>query len=313
MSVGFHALDVQFLTCNTSSVTIPTAMTIDWSQYPEEYWHCYITFVGSKAYNTDGILNDLTLEELRRHIVEPWLEGRPFNVGGTIVRSASEVSRIKVVQTAQVQSYYADEWEARRGIDTTVNLRMAPFWSENSTDHTNELLFSEKPVAPVDTAESEVELGKYNVAQICENGHVVIAWLDAAPESGRKFCETCGAQTIEACKNCDADIPGTLKDTVVLSYDRPSFCGECGASYPWMQSAIDELKSLTELAEGLKEEQRAQLRAAIDDLVVDTPRTKGAVAKVKLLAPKLGKEVWEAMRGILVDVATEAAKKEMGL
>jgi hypothetical protein len=156
-------------------------------------------------------------------------------------------------------------------------------------------------------------MGSYNVAQICTNGHVVIAWVDEAPESGRKFCETCGAPTITACPTCNANIPGTLKEVLLPDYDRPSFCGQCSAPYPWTQSAIDELKSLTELAEGLNENQRSQLSAAIDDLVVDTPRTQGAVAKLKLLTPKLGKEVWEAMRGILVDVASEAAKKGMGL
>ncbi len=156
-------------------------------------------------------------------------------------------------------------------------------------------------------------MGKYNVAQICENGHVVIAWVDAAPESGRKFCETCGAQTITACKKCEADIPGTLKDTMILSYDRPSFCGECSSPYPWTKAAKEAFEDLANLEESLNVKERAQLTAAFDDLIADTPRTQGAVAKVKLLLGKLGPEVGEGVRRILVDVATEGVKKQMGL
>jgi hypothetical protein len=160
-------------------------------------------------------------------------------------------------------------------------------------------------------------LGTYDVAQICENGHVITTSLRSSPEFGRKFCEKCGAPTLDACRECSApilgyyDVPGVI--SIGRHYDRPNFCRECGAPYPWMRSARDEWKSLAELVQGLTNHEREQLAAAVDDLVIDTPRTDGAVARVKLLAPKLGAEVWGAMKAILINVGTEAAKKGLGL
>ncbi len=157
--------------------------------------------------------------------------------------------------------------------------------------------------------------GTYDVAQICENGHVITDKLRTSPERAQKFCEDCGAATISACRNCNADIPGHHREPYVLTfgYGRPSFCRNCGLAYPWTQAALDDFKSLAELAEGLTPEQQKQLGAAIDDIVVDTPKTNGAIARIKLLAPKVAGEVWQAMRQIIVEVGTEAAKKQLGV
>lgn len=137
---------------------MPSAMSVDWGHLPEKFWHCYVKLVGSKAIYADGIANDLTLEQIRREVVEAWLAGRPFSVSGTVVRSASEVSRIKVVQTAYDQRHYADKWEAdmtARGVtDSRVNLRIIPFWPENSIDYTNEFLFGEALPVPATPPEA---------------------------------------------------------------------------------------------------------------------------------------------------------------
>jgi hypothetical protein len=141
--------------------------------------------------------------------------------------------------------------------------------------------------------------GSYDVAQICENGHVVTSYLQYAPQRSQKFCEKCGAATISACPGCAAAIPGdyTFPGTMSMeSYTRPSFCRGCGAAYPWTQRAVQEFKALAELAEELTPEQRLQLGAAIDDIVADTPRTSGAVARMKLLAPRVGNELWQNPR-----------------
>jgi len=66
-------------------------------------------------------------------------------------------------------------------------------------------------------------------------------------------------------------------------------------------------------AEGLSEEERKKLAASIDDLTSDTPRTRSAVQRVKQLLPKLGAAVSQAMKELLVSVATDAAKKALGL
>jgi hypothetical protein len=159
-------------------------------------------------------------------------------------------------------------------------------------------------------------MGTYNVAQICENGHVITAYFNSSPQHGKKFCDQCGAPTLSKCRHCNADIQGKYEAEgviVVGHYDAPRFCHDCGTAYPWMQSVMDSLNDLAELTEKLSPKERDQLRSAIDDLVRETPRTQAAIATLKLLAPKLGQEIWVGMRSILIEIATESVKKGLGL
>jgi len=173
--------------------------------------------------------------------------------------------------------------------------------------------------------DKDVGRGTYDIAELCENGHLISDTLTMElPQLGRRpqytgsFCERCGARTINACQVCGSQIRGRYiaeGEGITLSrgYRRPAFCAECGSPYPWTRTAVEEFKKLAELADDLTVEQREQLGAAIDDLVANTPGTNGAVARMKLLTPKVGTELWQAMRQILVDVASEAAKKQLGL
>jgi hypothetical protein len=70
---------------------------------------------------------------------------------------------------------------------------------------------------------------------------------------------------------------------------------------------------MAEEATELSEADRRELAASIDDLVRDTPRTGLAAQRFKRLASKLAKGTWEPMRAVIVSVATEAAKKSLGL
>jgi len=47
----------------------------------------------------------------------------------------------------------------------------------------------------------------------------------------------------------------------------------------------------------------------LDDLIVETPRTQLAAVRFKNLAAKAGRETAGALRSIIVDIASEAAKK----
>ena len=159
-------------------------------------------------------------------------------------------------------------------------------------------------------------MGTYDVAQICQNGHVITHRLRCYPEQGKNFCDWCGAPTLSQCPQCGADIPGQYEGEGLFSpawYMAPRFCRDCGKPYPWTQTRIEEAKKLTALAEKLSKEEREQLASDIDDLVCDTPRTQGAILRLKLLVPKLGGDVGGAMKAILINVATEAVKKELGI
>jgi len=106
---------------------------------PDRFWHCLVELPGRKRLS---VVNDLTFEALERTIIRPWHSGAPFTLAGTIVRS-DEVTRIRIVHTANAQQYYARQHNNRmesNGIaDLATNRRTLPF--SEGEDYTNELLF----------------------------------------------------------------------------------------------------------------------------------------------------------------------------
>lgn len=155
---------------------------------------------------------------------------------------------------------------------------------------------------------------EYDIALICLNGHVINSMLRASPEPGgtTKFCQECGSETVSTCPNCHTDIRGHELGTLVFYY-APKYCHNCGAPYFWTKKRIDALKQIASEEEKLSKEEREQLSLAIDDLIKDTPATDLAALRFKRLVAKISKEGWEAMKSILIDIATEAAKGKLGL
>jgi len=152
----------------------------------------------------------------------------------------------------------------------------------------------------------------YDIAQICVNGHVITRILKIAPEVSKKFCDKCGARTITACERCDADIRGVYHMGVAIggpSPPAPSFCHNCGAPYPWTESALEATRGLAQEVEGLTEEERSILEQSLDDIVADTPRTTLAAIRWKKILSKLGPEATGMFREILIGVVSETAKK----
>ncbi len=141
-------------------------MALDWSELPENYWHCYVRLKESKTNAVPlGVLNDLNIEQIVAQVVEPWREARPFNVGGIVVNSADEVAEIKVVRTPQSLEGCIRDFEYRmseKGRPGNVtDERLIPFW--DSDEYTNEFLYSEDgPGAPVPAADVAL------VRKICE-------------------------------------------------------------------------------------------------------------------------------------------------
>lgn len=131
------------------------------------------------------------------------------------------------------------------------------------------------------------------------------------PERMRKFCESCGAPTITACPLCHEPIPGFYRNSAVIGagYEAPAFCGDCGQPFPWTQHRLEAARELAGEAEHLSTEEKQQLADSLDDLTRDTPRTQVAAGRFKRLVAKAGVETGNALRAVLVDVMSEAAKK----
>ena len=160
---------------------------------------------------------------------------------------------------------------------------------------------------------ARVERDGYYTALVCPNGHVTSSMLELSPEDDQPFCSECGQGTIRVCPSCGAQIHGSPGDTVVWSYNPPKYCHACGAPYPWTAAALTAGNELAQILEGLSPADRQGLVASFDDLTRDTPRTAVAVLRTKTLLGRLTREGATALRQILVAVATDEVKRQMGL
>ncbi len=158
------------------------------------------------------------------------------------------------------------------------------------------------------------ERTEFDIAQICPNGHVANYCYLRYPEHNQAHCAQCGEPTIIQCPKCEKRIRGHCYIPGVVGitpYDRPAHCQECGAAFPWTESAIQAAIELSVEAANLSEEEEEVLRKSIDDLVKTTPRAPLGAERFKRFLGKAGNEATKAVRSILTDVLSEAAKKTM--
>jgi len=149
----------------------------------------------------------------------------------------------------------------------------------------------------------------YYTAQICLNGHVITSALELIPESASNHCEHCGASTSSACPECNAQIRGDFEGNVNFNYKAPSFCHSCGKPYPWTLARLEAAKELIALQSELSASEKDAMNNSIDEIVKDSPRTIVEASKFKIAISKVGVAVGQGLRDILVDVASETAKK----
>lgn len=154
----------------------------------------------------------------------------------------------------------------------------------------------------------------YDVAQVCLNGHVANPVSKADPSENRAYCPKCGAATISYCPRCEKPIRGAFVAPDVIAdpdFALPAFCENCGVAFPWTAEKLAAAKEFTEGLEQLTPEERSDLKATLDDLVRETPRTAVAESKFKRLVKKAGKEAADGMRALTVDIVSEAVKKSI--
>jgi len=154
----------------------------------------------------------------------------------------------------------------------------------------------------------------YEAAQICMNGHVITSLLGMDPTRSQKYCSQCGALTITTCPKCNNQIRGSYYDPAwgqdyEGSYKKPGFCHNCGTAYPWMDSKLKAARDLSDELDNLTQDERDLLKKSLDDIVRDTPQTTVSALRFKKLATKASSIAASALKDILVDIASEAAKK----
>ena len=162
----------------------------------------------------------------------------------------------------------------------------------------------------------EEEPSWYDVAQICMNWHVANSATQRYPDQNKNFCDKCGDPTITACPACNRPVRGKYHapGVIVIGDDpAPAHCIECGKPYPWTERRLAAAKKLAQEMEGLTVEQRGLLARSLDDLVRDTPQTPVAATRFKQPMAKVGSAAAKGLRDIVVDIASETAKKTLGM
>jgi hypothetical protein len=148
---------------------------------------------------------------------------------------------------------------------------------------------------------------RYDTAQICMSGHVINEHYHRYPESNRRFCERCGKKALHQCPACSGEIPGNPMN-VHGGFDAPAFCGHCGEAFPWTTASVEAFKQLADDS-ALDAGDKEQLKATVEDLVRESPKTEVAKERFKRLAKKAGEDFYEAAKTVLINVVSEAARK----
>ena len=151
----------------------------------------------------------------------------------------------------------------------------------------------------------------YEVAQICLNGPVINDCARTSQVVNQDHCEKCGQPTTTKCPSCYSNIRGRLlgADVIQGNFAAPSYCWKCGHQYPWTERRLRAAKELADEFDELDEADREKLKKSIDDLVKDSPAMEVAGTRFKKIVGKLGKASGEAIKRVVIDICSEAAKK----
>ena len=155
-------------------------------------------------------------------------------------------------------------------------------------------------------------MGYYDAAQVCPNGHVANDTMHKAPEFNKAFCPQCGEPTTAACPKCAAEIQGEYHEPGVavigFPYHPPAFCHKCGAAFPWTERRKKAALELL-IEEEITDEDRRVFEQSVGEITKDTPEAQVASKRILKVLRKVGSSTASAVRDILVDIASEAAKK----
>lgn len=152
----------------------------------------------------------------------------------------------------------------------------------------------------------------YEQAAICLNGDIITSCLTLEDDL-EKFCTICGSAVITACPSCNTLIRGRKKISpwvgIPVKYSLPLYCHNCGEPYPWTKSALDAAAELVdeEMSE-LDTEEKTKFKAALPDVIAQTPKTTLAATRISKYLKKVAPTVQETFKQIFYRLAAEGAK-----
>jgi len=155
-------------------------------------------------------------------------------------------------------------------------------------------------------------MSRYDIQQVCENGHKITGCYTKAPEDRAEFCKKCGAKTIIACPYCHKKIPGDeLRGdwrgiwNPVNSLDVPCYCTSCGKPYPWTQKKIATAIQIFEEFGELDVKEKKTIKKDIENIAKDVPEAELSARRIKRIWDKYGLLAYEA----IMEFASRTAAK----
>jgi hypothetical protein len=155
----------------------------------------------------------------------------------------------------------------------------------------------------------------YDVRQVCRNGHQVTDAAMSEPEHRQDYCSKCGAATIMECEKCKTPIRGFYRGSGVVSISNtevPKYCIGCGEPYPWQTEALENLEGIIQES-GLSAEEVAEAKSTLPDVVRETPKAELATLRLRRFLSKVEKPINDVAIAVIGDIASETAKKTLGL
>jgi hypothetical protein len=176
-----------------------------------------------------------------------------------------------------------------------------------------------KRALPTQSGNEEEREMEYDVMEVCLNGHKITGSVKSEPFRHENFCKECGEKTISACQSCNSAMRGDRHIRgnrhfagQTISADLPRYCIECGSAYPWQVAGVENFKQiLRESQLGVEDLQEAE--ATLPDIVRNTPKTESSSLKLKRIMGKVGKPIYDVAIKVITDIASESAKKTLGL
>jgi hypothetical protein len=160
----------------------------------------------------------------------------------------------------------------------------------------------------------------YDVQQVCENGHQITDCYNIRPETQKKFCDKCGAATINACPYCHKEIQGAMikvsedylggrsghhKVIPGSHVDVPSYCRNCGKPYLWTESKIaTAIQTLMEFG-NLSDDEKKTIEQDINNIARDVPQSELSANRIKRILKNCGMVGYE----IIIEFASRTATK----
>lgn len=157
-------------------------------------------------------------------------------------------------------------------------------------------------------------MGRYDIAMVCKNGHMINDSSSRYPQSNSEYCEKCGAKSINVCEHCKTPIRGCYYADGIIGFSDtpiPSYCHNCGKPYPWTQAKLEALDEMVDLMDELNETEKEALKKSGREISIEGPKTEVGVAKIRKYLGKVGSTIGDTAKEVFVQIASETAIKAM--